>query len=97
MRNRAYIFCFILYLRHTHTHTQKKKKKKKRVRLEWDKSRSRSKRVGDTLSFLMKWLDINEVKIRKRRKTIVKVVRDRKSKEILCPQHFYNIFTTNPK
>ena len=57
------------------------------VRLEWDRSRtrSRSKRVGDTLSFLMKWLDINEVKIRKRRKTIVKVVRDRKSKEMLYP------------
>ena len=89
MRNRPYIFRFILYLR--------PKKKKNRVRLEWDRSRSRSKRVGDTLSFLMKWLDINEVKIRKRRKTIVKVVRDRKSKEILYPQHFYNIFTTNPK
>ena len=90
MRNRPYIFRFILYLR-------QKKKKRNHVRLEWDRSRSRSKRVGDTLSFLMKWLDINEVKIRKRRKTIVKVVRDRKSKEILYPQHFYNIFTTNPK
>ena len=40
------------------------------VRLEWDRSRtrSRSKRVGDTLSFLMKWLDINEVKIMKNEK-----------------------------
>ena len=47
-----------------------KKKKKPHVRLEWDRSRtrSRSKRVGDTLSFLIKWLDINEVKIMKNEK-----------------------------
>ena len=40
------------------------------VRLEWDRSRTRSrlKQVGDTLSFLMKWLDINEVKIMKNEK-----------------------------
>ena len=42
------------------------KKKKSHISLEWDMSRS--KQVGDTLSFLMKWLDINEVKIMKKEK-----------------------------